>query len=113
MQRSGFSCRRLGPGVGLEPLVLCSRTLTKRSLKVPSPLLEQQNGEIKHDSTLMFRLTGVAHVLGRRLLAGLGRCGLAAAEREVVMAGGKAVEVVRMRITAVGRRALKAMLPEM
>ena len=39
-------------------------------------------------------------------LLGLGRCGLAAAEREVAMAGGKAIEVVRLRITAAGRRAI-------
>jgi len=54
---------------------------------------------------------------GRRQLAkapsaavrwpGSGRCGLAAAEREVVKAGGKAVEVVRVRITAAGRRAIE------
>jgi hypothetical protein len=31
---------------------------------------------------------------------------LAAAEREVVRTGGKAVEVVRLRITAAGRRAI-------
>jgi len=42
------------------------------------------------------------------VLAGLVRRGLAAAEREVVMAGGKAVEMVRMRITAAGRRAIEA-----
>jgi hypothetical protein len=41
------------------------------------------------------------------LLAGLGRCGLAAAEGEVAMASGKAVGVVRIRITAAGRRAIE------
>jgi hypothetical protein len=44
----------------------------------------------------------------RRVLAGLVRAGLAAAKREVVMAGCKAVELVRLRITAAGRRAIKA-----
>jgi hypothetical protein len=40
------------------------------------------------------------------MLAGLVRAGLAAAEREVVMAGGRAIEIVRVRITAAGRRAI-------
>jgi hypothetical protein len=46
------------------------------------------------------------HGFKRRVLAGLVRRGLAAAEREVVMAGGKAIEVVRIQITAAGRRAI-------
>jgi hypothetical protein len=41
------------------------------------------------------------------LLVWLVRAGLAAAEREVVMTGGKAIEVVRVRITAAGRRAIE------
>jgi hypothetical protein len=41
------------------------------------------------------------------VLAGLVRRKLAAAEREVAMAGGKAIEVVRIRITAAGRRAIE------
>jgi hypothetical protein len=45
-------------------------------------------------------------MLKRRVLAGLVRAGLASAKHEVVMAGGKAVEVVRLRITAAGRRAI-------
>ncbi len=40
------------------------------------------------------------------MLAGLVRAGLAAAEREGVMAGGRAIEIVRVRITAAGRRAI-------
>jgi hypothetical protein len=47
------------------------------------------------------------HGFKRRVLAGLVRRGLAAADREMVMAGGKAVEVVRLRITAAGRRAIE------
>jgi hypothetical protein len=47
------------------------------------------------------------HRLSRRVLAGLVRAGLAAAKREMVMAGGKAVEVVRVRITAAGRQAIE------
>jgi hypothetical protein len=42
------------------------------------------------------------------MLAELVRGGLAAAEREVVMAGGKAIEVVRIKITAAGRSAISA-----
>jgi hypothetical protein len=41
------------------------------------------------------------------LLVGRGRCGLAAADHEVAMAGSKPVEVVRMRLTAAGRRAIE------
>jgi hypothetical protein len=47
------------------------------------------------------------HGLSRGVLASLGRRGLAAAEPEVVMAGGKAIEVVRIRITAAERRAIE------
>ena len=46
------------------------------------------------------------HGFKRHVLAGLDRRELAAAEREVAMAGGKAIEVVRIRITAAGRRAI-------
>jgi hypothetical protein len=45
------------------------------------------------------------HGLSRRILAGLVRAKLAAAERKVIMAGGKAVEVIR--ITNDGWRALE------
>jgi hypothetical protein len=38
--------------------------------------------------------------------SGLVRRKLAAAEREVAMAGGKTIEMVRIRITAAGRRAI-------
>ena len=48
------------------------------------------------------------HGFKRRVLAGLVRRKLTAAEREVAMAGGKAVEVVRIRITAAGRSAIGA-----
>jgi hypothetical protein len=42
------------------------------------------------------------------MLAGLVRTNLAAAKREVIMAGGKAVEVIRLRITNDGRLALES-----
>jgi hypothetical protein len=46
------------------------------------------------------------HGLSRRVLAGLVQRKLAAAKREMVMAGGKPVAIVRIRITAAGRRAI-------
>ena|SRR5258708_6481075 len=46
------------------------------------------------------------HGFKRHVLAGLVQRKLAAAEREVAMPGGNDVEVVRIRITAAGRRAL-------
>ena len=42
------------------------------------------------------------HVFGRHVLAELVRAGFAVAERHV-MAGARAIEVVRVRITAMGR----------
>lgn len=47
------------------------------------------------------------HGFSRGVLASLVRRRLAVTQREVAMAGGKAVEVVRMRITAAGRRAIE------
>jgi hypothetical protein len=46
------------------------------------------------------------HGFQRQMLVGLARFGLATAEREVVKAGGKPVEVVRVRITEAGWRAI-------
>jgi len=43
----------------------------------------------------------------RGVLASLVRRKLAAAHREVVIAGGKAIEVVRVKITVAGRRAIE------
>jgi hypothetical protein len=48
------------------------------------------------------------HGFSRGVLASLVRRRLAAQEREVAMAGGRAVEVVRLRITAAGRSAISA-----
>jgi hypothetical protein len=50
----------------------------------------------------------LGHGFERRVLAGLVKAGLAAAEREVVMASGKPMEIFRIRITATGRDALGA-----
>jgi hypothetical protein len=48
----------------------------------------------------------LVHGFSRPVLAGLIASGFAAAEREVVDAGDKSVEVRRIRITAAGREAL-------
>jgi hypothetical protein len=47
------------------------------------------------------------HGFSRGVLASLVRRRLAAREREVMMAGARPVEVVRIRITAAGRRAIE------
>jgi hypothetical protein len=47
------------------------------------------------------------HGFSRGVLASLVRCGLAAAEHEVMNAGGKTIEVVRFRITDAGRKAIE------
>ena len=49
----------------------------------------------------------MGHGFSRLVLAGLIAAGLATAEREVVNAGGKTVEVVRVKITAAGREAIE------
>jgi hypothetical protein len=41
------------------------------------------------------------------MVAGLVRAGLATAERETVNAGSKAIEVVRLKVTAAGLRAIE------
>jgi hypothetical protein len=47
------------------------------------------------------------HGFKRQMLVGLVRAKLAAAEREIVKAGGKSVEVVRIRITNAGWKAIE------
>jgi hypothetical protein len=47
------------------------------------------------------------HGVSRGVLSSLIRRRLAATQREVAMAGGRAIEVVRIRITAAGRRAIE------
>jgi hypothetical protein len=47
------------------------------------------------------------HGLSRGVLSSLTRRRLAATEREVTISGGKAIEVVRLRITAAGRKAIE------
>ena len=48
-----------------------------------------------------------AHGLDSDMVAGLVRAGLAIAERETMKAGAKPVEVVRLQITAAGRKAIE------
>jgi hypothetical protein len=50
----------------------------------------------------------LAHGFDSAIIAGLVRAGLATAHRESMKAGGKTVEVVRIRITDAGRDALAA-----
>jgi hypothetical protein len=49
----------------------------------------------------------LAHGFDSGMVAGLVRAGLATAQRETVKAGGKSVEVVRIRITDAGRKAIE------
>ncbi len=53
------------------------------------------------------KLLVVAHGFDSDLIAGLIRAGLAAEEREVMKAGGKTIEVIRVRITAAGRKMIE------
>ncbi len=47
------------------------------------------------------------HGFTRRMLAGLVGTGLATGRCEVIMAGAKTIEVCKVRITAMGRRAIE------
>jgi len=47
------------------------------------------------------------HGFTRRMLTGLVRTGLATEERVITKAGSKPIEVVRVRITEAGRRAIE------
>jgi hypothetical protein len=58
----------------------------------------------RHDVNEELLIRG--HGVSRGVLASLVRRRLAVTQREAVMAGGKAIEVVRLRITAAGRRAI-------
>ena len=53
------------------------------------------------------QLLVVAHGFESDMIAWLVRSGLATATRESMKAGGKTVEVVRIRITTAGRRAIE------
>jgi hypothetical protein len=47
------------------------------------------------------------HHFNRDTIAGLVRAGFATAQRQTVKAGGKPIEVVRIRITDAGRKAIE------
>src|SRR5258707_15067168 len=53
------------------------------------------------------KLLEVAHGFDTDMIAGLVHSGLAAEELEVMKAGGKTVEISRIRITKVGRQAIE------
>jgi hypothetical protein len=54
------------------------------------------------------KLLVVAHGFDNDMIASLVRHGLATADREIVKAGAKAIEVVRVRITAAGRKIIES-----
>src|SRR5258708_18564899 len=53
------------------------------------------------------KLLVVAHGFEIDMIAGLVRAGLAAGERDVMKAGGKTIQVVRVRITAAARQTIE------
>ena len=53
------------------------------------------------------KLLEVAHGFDTDMIAGLVCAGLAAEERDVMKAGGKTIEVVRIRIKEAGRKAIE------
>ena len=53
------------------------------------------------------KLLVVAHGFEIDMIAGLVRSGLAAEEFDVMKAGGKTIEIVRIRITEAGRKAVE------
>ena len=57
------------------------------------------------------KLLMLGHGFDGDMIAGLVRTGLATAERESVNARGKTIEVIRVRITDAGRRAIESNLP--
>ena len=59
-----------------------------------------------HPETVAPRRSWLAHGISVELMVELVRAGLATAKAERVVAGGKSIEVARVRITEAGRRAL-------
>ena len=53
------------------------------------------------------KLKSLGHGFKRHMLVALVRAGLAAAEHEVVEAGDKTIDIVQIRITIAGRRAIE------
>jgi hypothetical protein len=78
---------------------MTSRRLTAEQREVLELLASDPHGATEE-------LLVVAHGFDGDMIAGLVRSGLATPKREIMKAGGKTVEVVRVRITAAGRDAL-------
>jgi hypothetical protein len=76
-----------------------SRRLTAEQRRMLDLLASSRNG-------INVEMLVLGHRVHRFTVSGLVRRGLVAARREVMMAGSKMIEVVRVRITAVGRRAI-------
>ena len=86
------------PGRCRPMTVIRTSSEQQRALK---PLASSRHGV---NEELLIR----GHGFSRWVLSSLIRRRLAVTQREVVMAGGRAIEVVRLRITAAGRRAIEA-----
>ena len=78
-------------------------TVTRLSAEQPQALKLLASNRHGVNEQMLARSLGFS----RAVLSSLVRRRLAAREREVVIADGKTVEVVRIRITAAGRRAIE------
>ena len=72
----------------------------RRTLELLSLLASSPHGATE---ALLVRV----HGFDNDMIAGVVRAGLAIAERETMKAGAKPVDVVRLRITAAGRKAIE------
>jgi hypothetical protein len=77
-----------------------SQPATRRALELLKLLAGSPHGITE---ALLVR----AHGFNSDMIAGLIRAGLATAERETMKAGAKPVEVLRVRVTDAGRRAIE------
>ena len=88
-----------------EPLRKCRLSpQPRRALELLKLLTSSPHGATK-------KLLVVVHGFDTDMIAGLVRTGLATAERESVNARGKTIEVIRVRITDAGQRAIESNLP--
>jgi hypothetical protein len=84
-----------------EPLRKCRLSpQPRRALELLKLLASSPHGATK-------KLLVVVHGFDTDMIAGHVRAGLAAEERDVMKAGGKTIEVVRIRITEAGRKAIE------
>jgi hypothetical protein len=95
------------------------RTSTK---KPPTPSVKVRPGHLSPKARRALELLAIdqrgltetllsTYGFTRGMLAGLVRSALATAQRQTVKAGGKTIEVVRIRITDDGRRAIEGVRP--